>query len=147
MNVRFFIIGAVFFAVLGVLVFQATKTSSAVVFTPTELVQKGTAQKLYRIRVGGRVADKDINYQLEPEIQLSFFINDPTNPSDTLPVVYKGLKPDMFAPGRDVILDGDLIGGTIRATKLLTQCPSKYEPPVPTKSDPSESKNKESVSY
>ena len=54
-------------------------------------------------------------------------------PGGTVPVVFNGVRPDMFAPGRDVIIDGNFANGTLEATKLLTQCPSKYEPPDPVK--------------
>lgn len=38
-------------------------------------------------------------------------------------------KPDMFADGRDVIVEGKLdSGGHIAATQVLTSCPSKYKP-------------------
>ncbi len=38
-------------------------------------------------------------------------------------------KPDMFAPGRDVIVEGKLgADGAIAATQVLTSCPSKYKP-------------------
>ncbi len=38
-------------------------------------------------------------------------------------------KPDMFAPGRDVIVEGLLTpNGTIQARQVLTSCPSKYSP-------------------
>ena len=38
-------------------------------------------------------------------------------------------KPDMFAPGRDVIVEGKLgADGTIAATQVMTSCPSKYKP-------------------
>ena len=38
-------------------------------------------------------------------------------------------KPDMFAPGRDVIVEGKLgAGGVITATQVMTSCPSKYKP-------------------
>ena len=79
-------------------------------------------------------------------LRLTFTIQDPPAQNErpatpeeeparvgTVPVVYFGVKPDMFAPGRDVIIDGNLEGGTLHATKLLTQCPSKYEPPDPVK--------------
>jgi cytochrome c-type biogenesis protein CcmE len=62
---------------------------------------------------------------------LSFRVNNPAGGEDTVPVVYNGLKPDMFQAGRDVLIDGDLVNGTIEAAKLQTQCPSKYEPVVP----------------
>jgi cytochrome c-type biogenesis protein CcmE len=38
-------------------------------------------------------------------------------------------KPDMFAAGRDVIVEGLLMqDGTIAARQVLTSCPSKYTP-------------------
>ncbi len=38
-------------------------------------------------------------------------------------------KPDMFAPGRDVIVEGLLTGdSTLQARQVLTSCPSKYSP-------------------
>lgn len=83
-----------------------------------------------RIRIGGRVIDP-IDYQLEPQIVLAFRVKDPKGTEDSIPVVYHGLKPDMFVAGRDVIIDNLTTRGTIQATKLLTQCPSKYEPKLP----------------
>ena len=38
-------------------------------------------------------------------------------------------KPDMLAPGRDVIVEGTLgADGVITATQVMTSCPSKYQP-------------------
>ncbi len=48
-----------------------------------------------------------------------------------VPVVYQGLRPDMFEAGRDVIIDGEFKDGVVIASSLLTQCPSKYEAPSP----------------
>jgi cytochrome c-type biogenesis protein CcmE len=58
-------------------------------------------------------------------------VKDPKGTEQVVPVVYQGLKPDMFAAGRDVLIDGDYVGGVIKAAKLQTQCPSKYEPVAP----------------
>jgi cytochrome c-type biogenesis protein CcmE len=50
--------------------------------------------------------------------------------SSSFYVVSRGQpKPDMFAPGRDVIVEGKLgTGDTIEARQVLTSCPSKYSP-------------------
>lgn len=121
---------SLFVVVGGVLVFQATRGTSSLVLLPSELVAKAAANDLPRIRIGGRVADP-ISYQTEPKIVLIFNITDPKGGDATVPVVYEGLKPDMFAAGRDVLIDGDFVGGSVLAAKLQTQCPSKYEPVVP----------------
>lgn len=114
----------------GALVYQATRGTSSLVLSPSEVLVKGTSRDLKRIRVGGRVVEP-IAYQTEPRMVLSFGIKNPAGGEEVVPVVYNGLKPDMFAAGRDVLIDGDYIGGTIQAAKLQTQCPSKYEPVVP----------------
>lgn len=129
---KIFISLVVGFIVIGTLVvYQATTGTSSVVLIPSELTVNGTTPDRTRIRVGGRVVDP-VNYQIEPVMELRFRVEDPKDPKGSVPVVYLGLKPDMFAAGRDVLIDGDFSGGTIQAAKLLTQCPSKYEPPSPT---------------
>ena len=128
---RIFVSLVVFFIVMGaVMVFQATRGTSSLVLMPSELLAKAHAADLPRIRVGGRVVDP-IEYQTEPSFVLRFQVRDPKGGEQVVPVEYRGLKPDMFQAGRDVLIDGDFRGGKIVAAKLQTQCPSKYEPVVP----------------
>ena len=135
MTTRFWSLILVVALLASLMVYQATQVSSARVYLPNDLLANPKTE-LRRIRVGGRVADKEVKYSVEPRIELRFHLIDPeTKDSDmiqaTVPVVYRGLRPDMFAPGRDVIIDGHFRNGTLEATSLLTQCPSKYEPPTP----------------
>jgi cytochrome c-type biogenesis protein CcmE len=48
----------------------------------------------------------------------------------TVPVVYTGSVPDLFKPGREVYMKGELENGVFVARKdsLVTKCPSKYAP-------------------
>lgn len=48
-------------------------------------------------------------------------------------VRYTGSVPDLFRIGRDVVVDGRLVGTTFVATpgSLITKCPSKYAPEKP----------------
>jgi cytochrome c-type biogenesis protein CcmE len=50
----------------------------------------------------------------------------------SLPVVYKGMIPDIFGPGIQVVVEGRYVDGTFQATSLLAKCPSKYTAEVPT---------------
>ncbi|MEI7759929.1 MAG: cytochrome c maturation protein CcmE [Thermoleophilia bacterium] len=45
-----------------------------------------------------------------------------------VPVVYRGSVPDLFAPGRDLVIEGELRNGTFVAKPgtMVTKCPSKY---------------------
>lgn len=128
---RIFLSLVIFFIVVGgILVYQATRGTSSLVLMPSELLAKAHASDLPRIRVGGRVVEP-IEYQTEPVFLLRFSVRDPKGGDQIVPVEYRGLKPDMFQAGRDVLIDGDFRGGKIVAAKLQTQCPSKYEPAVP----------------
>ena len=60
---------------------------------------------------------------------LRFRLRDVKDPAGgTVAVVYKGSVPDLFATGRDVVVDGQLVNGTFVAKpgSLVTKCPSKY---------------------
>jgi cytochrome c-type biogenesis protein CcmE len=48
----------------------------------------------------------------------------------TVPVVYTGSVPDLFRPGRDIVVEGRLQNGVFVAVPntLVTKCPSKYSP-------------------
>jgi cytochrome c-type biogenesis protein CcmE len=62
---------------------------------------------------------------------LHFRVRD-KNGTATVPVVYHGLRPDLFRAGRDVVLTGTLPTrqGVFVAKRdsLVTKCPSKYTP-------------------
>jgi cytochrome c-type biogenesis protein CcmE len=53
-------------------------------------------------------------------------VKNPSGP--TVPVVYTGSVPDLFASGRDIVVDGTLENGTFVAKpdSMVTKCPSKY---------------------
>ena len=60
---------------------------------------------------------------------LRFRLRDVKDPAgETVAVVYKGSVPDLFATGRDVVVDGKVVGGTFVAKpgSMVTKCPSKY---------------------
>ena len=54
----------------------------------------------------------------------------------TVAVVYTGSVPDLFASGRDIVVDGKLENGTFVAAPgtMVTKCPSKYSATKPTTS-------------
>ena len=51
-----------------------------------------------------------------------------TDESGHLPVIYKGLRPDMFQDGAQAVVEGRYTEmGTFEAHNLVLKCPSKYE--------------------
>jgi len=60
---------------------------------------------------------------------LRFRLRDVKDPhAQAVAVVYKGSVPDLFASGRDVVIDGKLVRGVFVAApgSMVTKCPSKY---------------------
>ena len=48
---------------------------------------------------------------------------------ESVPVVYRGVVPDLFEAGRDVVVEGRRdAAGVFQADVLMTKCASKYEP-------------------
>ena len=60
---------------------------------------------------------------------LRFRLRD-VNGTATVPVVYTGSVPDLFKPGRDIVVTGRLQNGVFVAAPgtMVTKCPSKYSP-------------------
>ncbi len=140
---RIFGIALSIIVVVVLLLVQATHSTAKSVYLPSELVQE---KSIARLRLVGRVAEAPIEYKTEPTLLLTFYVtNPPTKPEDALhegamvptgdPVKiraeYNGVRPDMFAVGRDVILEGEYRDNTVFVRSLMTQCPSKYEAPDP----------------
>lgn len=60
---------------------------------------------------------------------LRFRLRD-VNGTVSVPVVYKGSVPDLFRPGRHIVVDGRYRNGVFVAVPgtMVTKCPSKYTP-------------------
>jgi len=67
--------------------------------------------------------------------QLDFRMSD-RDGTHPIPVSYTGTVPDPFAPGREVIVTGQLHDGTFvgQRDSLITKCPSKFTTTTPGQS-------------
>ena len=129
MKNKFIIVVVVVALSMGWLVFTAIGASAKPVVTVKELISASEPRS--SVRLGARIANGHIKYETEPEFLLSFHVRDIVADGNELEVRYYGIMPDTFQEGRDVILEGDYNGDYLVATHLMTQCPSKYEPPKP----------------
>lgn len=140
MNWRFgFALGMVALA-LGILVVSAQRATAKAVVTVSELMS--TSEVRENIRLGARVAEGKIESLGGDRPEVRFLVKDiipknvtPSNEQTSfrLPVIYAGFQPDTLKVERDVILEGNYDGKQFLAKNLMTQCPSKYEPPAPGK--------------
>ncbi len=128
---RRFIIGAtIIVAAVAYLVYTGIRETSVYYLTIDEFLAKREAVAGEGLRVAGRVGAKSIDWNpatLDLKFRLVNFED-----SDGVVVAYNGVLPDMFADGRDVIVEGTYAReGAFHARTLLTACPSKYEAEVP----------------
>ena len=108
--------------VLGWLAFRAFENSAAYYYTISEvLVQEMRDQKL---RIKGKLVKDSVNY--DPSIPLlEFSLADQDSQVDA---VYAGVLPDNFHHADEVIVEGKFNSrGRFTVSKLMLQCPSKYE--------------------
>ena len=132
-NFRFVFGSAVIVAAIGWLMYTGIRETSAYYLTIQEFLPKKTEYGNMPLRVAGRVKPGSIDYDartLDLKFDLAGFPEGGKSGETTaeaVPVAFTGIKPDMFADGRDVIVEGRYTDGVLRAKQVLTSCPSKYE--------------------
>lgn len=112
---------------LAYLVYGGIQQGATYWVTVGELRQRGHALPS-RVRLGGTVSAGTVRWD-DAHRHLSFVI---TDGASTLPVRYTGVVPDIFAEGRQVVVEGGIArDGAFDATTLLAKCPTKYNPADP----------------
>ncbi|MDO8446126.1 MAG: cytochrome c maturation protein CcmE [Deltaproteobacteria bacterium] len=129
---KFAIAGAVIFLTIVALIYTAFQQSSVYYMTVPELKSKGSSVVGQGLRASGQVKDGTINYDSEKLI-LNFDAFEKEMSSEIIHVTYKGIKPDSFKAGVEVILEGkyDPQENLFKAKTLLVKCPSRYEGKTP----------------
>jgi cytochrome c-type biogenesis protein CcmE len=129
-NRRFAIGASIIVAAVAYLVYTGVRETSVYYLTIDEFLSRREAVAGEGLRVAGRVAPDSMQWNastLDLHFRLANFEG-----SGGVAVAYNGVLPDMFAEGRDVIVEGTYgRDGVFRARTLLTSCPSKYEAEVP----------------
>ncbi len=124
---KFLIGGLAVLGTAGYLMASSITETGQYYLTPTELATKVANSPRFRnngVKVGARVVNGTI--VREPSGRsLSFKM---TDGAQTYAVTYRGIAPDTFTDGVDVVVEGRLdANGTFQATTLLAKCASRYE--------------------
>lgn len=131
-SVKFGIGACLLVSAIGYLMYAGVQQSSMYYFTIAEFLPKKEQLVGEGVRVAGRVAAGSLWKQTTAKgTEMKFAIGDFTDETaegpETVRVAYSGVVPDMFAEGRDVIIEGKYVDGTLQAQTIMTSCPSKYE--------------------
>jgi cytochrome c-type biogenesis protein CcmE len=108
--------------VLGYLAYKGLEGTAAYYYTIEEAVNLEAGSR--KIRIKGSLVANSVDYQ--PEIPLlSFTISHGEN---QLSVRHKGVLPNNLTHADEIIVEGRFNDvGEFEASKLMLQCPSKYE--------------------
>lgn len=127
--ISFILGGLVILGAVIYLVYANTQANAVYYMTVSEL-RSCTICTTQSVRVAGTV-QKGTVVRDDAKQQISFVISDSNRQS--LPVVYSGIVPDIFAPGIQVVVEGHYTGqGPFQAQTLLAKCPSKFTAATPT---------------
>ena len=126
LNQRRFVVGAVLIAAaVSYLVYAGIRTTSMYYFDMDEFLANRDAHVGETMRVKGWVRKDSMRWDPRTN-RLDFALGRPDE-SAPVSVSYHGILPDMFAEGREVVVEGRYQDGSLAARQIMTSCPSKYE--------------------
>lgn len=122
-----FIVVAV--AALGVavgLVLNALKDNVSLYYTPTQVFNK-EAPLDHTFRIGGLVAKHSVTRENDG-LTIHFVV---TDLAKSIPVVYKGIVPDLFKEGTGAVVEGKMEkDGVFHASNVLAKHSADYKAPA-----------------
>ena len=111
-------------AVATTLVLLALQSNLAFFYSPSEVAAQGVPEAR-RFRLGGLVEANSVK-RLADGVTVEFRV---TDMRAALPVLYKGVLPDLFREGQGVVAEGMLKGGVFQASEVLAKHDETYMPP------------------
>lgn len=121
-----FILGGI--ALVGAavgLVLYALKNNVSLYFTPTQVYNKEAPQGR-SFRIGGLVEEGSVSREKDG-LTVRFSI---TDTAQKMPVIYKGILPDLFKEGKGVVAQGKLQADNVfYAEEVLAKHDENYMPP------------------
>ncbi len=123
-NLKFVVGGVIIAIAIIYLVYSGIQKTALYYLTVSEFRNRGDEAYGEAVRVNGKVLDGSIRWESK-EGALYFTIIDEQN---KLPIIHKGVAPDTFKGGAEVVVEGRYTPEDIfEADKIMAKCPSKYE--------------------
>jgi cytochrome c-type biogenesis protein CcmE len=121
----FIAVGIAGVAVAVGLVLYALRGNVNLYFTPTQVYNKEVPSGR-SFRIGGLVEEGSVKREKDG-LTVNFVI---TDTHKSIPVVYKGILPDLFKEGKGVVAQGKVeANGVMRADEVLAKHDENYMPP------------------
>ncbi len=125
---KFVIGGVVILMALGFLLFRGFMSGATYYFEVRELLAKGSSIYNETVRVNGQVVPGSVQQRAQGT-ELTFRITDVNGGGENVSIFYKGVVPDSFKVGEELVAEGHLgADGIFQAHSLMPKCPSRYVP-------------------
>jgi cytochrome c-type biogenesis protein CcmE len=124
-RIAFIVIALASMSIAAYLVASAFRNNLVFFFSPTQVVAK-EAPINRTFRIGGLVQDGTL--KRDPDgLTVRFTV---TDTAESIPVVYRGILPDLFKEGRGCVAQGKLSSdGVFQADQVLAKHDENYMPP------------------
>jgi cytochrome c-type biogenesis protein CcmE len=117
--------GVAALAVAAALVIGAFQKNLVFFFTPTQVADNEAPQGR-TFRIGGLVEPGSVRRQADG-VTVQFVVTDTAR---SIPVIFKGILPDLFREGKGVVTQGRLgADGIFQASEVLAKHDENYMPP------------------
>ena len=117
-KVRFLVGSLLIVGAIGYLITMGISNTSSYFFTVDELLSQTTSYTGAGLKIKGNVVNGSIQRDPNDYLNVKFSIEEKES---SLKVSYQGVTPDMFADGREVVVEGTLgKDGIFHANTLLT---------------------------
>lgn len=120
---RLVVVGGIVVVAMLVIVAVAGSGGSASSLSIADVVRGGYEGK--KVQVSGSVVADSLTSQ--GSVAVFKIESEDKSGADELPVSYNGALPATFGTGVVAICTGTMEQGTLKATEMVTKCPSKYE--------------------
>ena len=121
----FVLAGMITLGLATTLVLIAFQDNLVFFYSPSDIVEKGVEPDR-RFRIGGLVEENSVT-RTDGDITVAFRVTDQVH---AVPVVFRGLLPDLFREGQGIVAEGALNGeGVFVASEVLAKHDENYMPP------------------
>lgn len=124
-RIAFILVGLAALGIAAGLVLNAFQNNLVFFFSPTQVAAK-EAPLNRNFRIGGLVEDHSMKRDADG-LTVRFMV---TDTAKSIPVVYKGILPDLFKEGRGCVAEGKVgADGVFYANTVLAKHDENYMPP------------------
>ena len=119
------VLGLAGLGIAAALILNAFQSNLVLFFSPTQ-VARGEAPTDRAFRIGGLVESGSVKREADG-LTVHFVV---TDTAKSMPVLYKGILPDLFKEGKGVVAEGKLgADGLFTASQVLAKHDENYMPP------------------